>query len=250
MDLLDNKNLDYQLKKSKLNNNNNFDERFMIGNSNSSCNLNDEFKNKNVYNPNTDTVIYSSPKLDLKSNQDLYSNDLIKKTNSNSQLSTFQANPNQCKAIYTTITNSQKATLQLPNRNVNLNLSSSNINTTSNSQSPKIDNFTSKLPPVPRRNSKTNVNSNTNLTSTKNLNSSLKHVAASNSSLSFSSPIFNNNNNNNNQEEYYQNIDVNNSKLKLNKTFTPDINDEIEKQKTQVKLNLNRNANSNYYQKI
>lgn len=263
-----------------------YDETLLIGaaagNSNSSCNLNDEQakSNKIIYqNPSlnrssnrisstNDSVIYSSPKVDLKTStsnlndQDLFygSNDLTKGSN----FSTFQANNNSInKPIYSTITNSSinkanklnQSNSQL-NRNIILN-SNSNLNTSSPSK--VVDNFTSKLPPVPRRNSKTqlnpnnntNFNSNLNLNMPKQLNASLKYVGASNTNLSFSSPVFNTSNNN--ADDYYQSIDINNSRLNAIKS-----NDEFDKQTSQIKINLNRsntnvnsaNSNSSYYQKI
>ena len=92
----------------------------------------------------------------------------------------------------------------------------------------------------------TRQNFNSNLSNMpKQLNASLKYVGASNTNLSFSSPVFVNN-----TDEYYQSIDINNSKLKNNVIHKND-SDDFDKQTSQIKINQNnRNLNSNYYQKI
>jgi hypothetical protein len=293
--------INYQYKQPKnFSPNNDYDDTVLIssGKANTSCNLNDEnskinqnFQNSSLKNPSkriaaNEMVIYSSPKVDVKANfqeennsltaETLFygSNDLPKSNNLN--FSTFQASNNiqQSKPIYSTISNksSQKTLLNPPSNNLDIKPCRNvllNANSASNSalsaSSPKIDNFTSKLPPVPRRNSKTqlNLNSNSNLNSMpKQLNASLKYVGASNSNLSFSVPITgltfdnssnsnvnkrertNNNNNNNNIDEYYQSIDIANSKPVINqhnKTLNNNNNEEFEK---------TSHMNSNYYQKI
>lgn len=302
MDLLSNKDnsvhnsnkINYQYKTPKrFSPNNDYDETVLInsGKANTSCNLNDEnnkinqhFKNASLKNSkrlaSNELVIYSSPKVDIKTNsvnfqeennltaETLFygSNDLTKTNNLN--FSTFQASNSiqQSKPIYSTISNksSQKALINQSSNNSDIN---SYKNTLLNNSSlalsasiPKIDNFTSKLPPVPRRNSKTqiNLNSNLNLNSMpKQQNASLKYVGASNSNLSFSVPItgltFDNSSYinkkeriNNSGDEYYQSIDINNSMTK-SMTNQPhkNINNSDEFEKTS-----HSNMNSNYYQKI
>lgn len=237
--------INYQYKQSKIIALNKNDDLLLIG---------DEPKIKHIYQNNnsnrisTDSVIYSSPKIELKNSQIidqdlLYGTNDTKKTNAN--FSTFQNNCN--KSIYSTIANNTTNNNKTFNQ-LNRALNNSNTNLNANS-SPKIDNFTSKLPPVPRRNSKTLLNQqnfNSNLSNMpKQLNASLKYVGASNTNLSFSSPVFVNN-----TDEYYQSIDINNSKLKNNVIHKND-SDDFDKQTSQIKINQNnRNLNSNYYQKI